>query len=158
MAFSEAEDYKPWGDIKGGRQAPQAPLRNEIIELNPPPAPARARISPWYGRGRGQGVGRLAPQANKIPPLRGASGRVSAKANKIPPQRALRGACPRWAIKSLRKGRSGILSCSDRPDWVNRLIKSRRAKPRGIFPARPATDWANFFWAGHCQMGRFVVS
>ena len=38
------------GLSKGGRQAP---LWNELIEYNPPPAPARLKISPRYGRGRG---------------------------------------------------------------------------------------------------------
>ena len=37
---------------------------------------------------------------------------------KIPPQRALRGACPRWAGKSLRKGRSGILGGVTEPGAV----------------------------------------
>ena len=43
----------PGGVVKGGA----SPLWNESIEYNPPPAPARQHISPWYGRGRGAGGG-----------------------------------------------------------------------------------------------------
>ena len=56
-------------------------------------SPAGSGPAPRWGASRtdrsgsgDQGVGRLAPQANKIPPLRGAPGRVPALGNKIPPQ------------------------------------------------------------------------
>ena len=60
--------------MKGGSGS--SPLWNEIIDQTPPPAPAREFISPWYGRGRGQGVGtaNLAHPAGKsggMPPSPG---------------------------------------------------------------------------------------
>ena len=65
--FSPSEEAIYRGGPRG-----QRPLENPIKSKkeNPPPAPAREQLSPWFGRGRGQGVGRLAPQARKIPPQR----------------------------------------------------------------------------------------
>ena len=42
-----------------GVQGGESPLENpiKIKKENPPPAPAREQLSPWFGRGRGQGVG-----------------------------------------------------------------------------------------------------
>ena len=64
MAFSEAEDYKPWGVIKGGSDS--SPLWNEIIDYTPPPVPQGYRLYPAGLTGGGRGRVPLSLPARQV--------------------------------------------------------------------------------------------
>ena len=136
------------------RGSDSSPLWNEIIDYNPPLPRLQGNIY-LLGMGAGGG-GERAPVAlcrepvyvaTTVGPGRAPPGRRTRAGRRdggglpitSPPHRREGGGWHRRPIKSLHKRRSGIFSRSDQPCWVNPLLKSRRAKPRGIFLPRAGT-------------------
>ena len=70
------EDYPLLhGECMGGGERAPVALCREPVYVATPVGAERSPVATSARRGSGdQGVGRLAPQANKIPPLRGAPG------------------------------------------------------------------------------------